>query len=58
MDFDNQADKAWLLSVQRKLYRWSHETPEGAYGDVWNFRRPVPDAGCLSGERPSGERLV
>ena len=23
MDSDNQADKAWLLSVQRKLYRWS-----------------------------------
>ena len=37
MDFDNQADKAWLLNVQRKLYRWSQETPEGAYRDVWNW---------------------
>ena len=37
MDSDNQADKAWLLDVQRKLYRWSKETPEGAYGDVWNW---------------------
>ena len=37
MDFDNQADKAWLLGVQRKLYRWSKETPVGAYGDVWNW---------------------
>ena len=37
MDSDNQADKAWLLSVQRKLYRWSKGTPEGAYGDVWNW---------------------
>ena len=37
MDFDNQADRAWLLGVQRKLYRWSKETPEGAYGDVWNW---------------------
>ena len=37
VDSDNQADKAWLLGVQRKLYRWSKETPEGAYGDVWNW---------------------
>ena len=37
MDSDNQADKAWLLSVQRRLYRWSKEKPEGAYGDVWNW---------------------
>ena len=37
MDSDNQADRAWLLGVQRKLYRWSKETPEGAYGDVWNW---------------------
>ncbi len=37
MDSDNQAEKAWLLGVQRKLYQWSKETPEGAYGDVWNW---------------------
>ena len=37
MDFDNQADRAWLLNVQRKLYQWSKGTPEGAYGDVWNW---------------------
>ena len=37
VDSDNQADRAWLLGVQRKLYRWSKETPEGAYGDVWNW---------------------
>ena len=37
VDSDNQADMAWLLGVQRKLYRWSKETPEGAYGDVWNW---------------------
>ena len=34
---DNQADKAWLLGVQRKLYQWSKGTPEGAYGDAWNW---------------------
>ena len=37
MDFENQADKAWLLGVQRKLYQWSKGTPEGAYGDAWNW---------------------
>ncbi len=37
VDSDNQADRAWLLGVQRKLYQWSKETPEGAYGDVWNW---------------------
>ena len=37
VDSDNQADKAWLLGVQRKLYRWSKETPVDAYGDVWNW---------------------
>ena len=37
MDSDNQADRAWLLGVQRKLYQWSKGTPEGAYGDVWNW---------------------
>ena len=37
MDFDNQADKAWLLGVQRKLYQWSKGTPECAYGDAWNW---------------------
>ena len=37
VDSDNQADKAWLLGVQRKLYQWSKGTPEDAYGDVWNW---------------------
>ena len=37
VDSDNQADKAWLLGVQRKLYQWSKGTLEGAYGDVWNW---------------------
>src|SRR5208337_2155979 len=30
-DADARADKAWLLSVQRKLYQWSREHPEGTY---------------------------
>ncbi len=28
VDADARADKAWLLSVQRKLYQWSREHPE------------------------------
>ncbi|HVN25545.1 MAG TPA: group II intron reverse transcriptase/maturase [Syntrophorhabdales bacterium] len=34
---DAKADKAWLLSVQRKLYQWSREHPEGTYRDLWNW---------------------
>jgi RNA-directed DNA polymerase len=26
VDSDHQADKAWLLSVQRKLYQWSRQS--------------------------------
>ncbi len=36
VDSDYQADKAWLLNVQRKLYQWSLENPEGQYRDLWN----------------------
>ena len=31
MDLDDQADEAWLLSVQRKLYQWSRTHPEDSY---------------------------
>ncbi len=37
MDSDFQADRAWLLSVQRKLYQWSRENPKGKYRDLWNW---------------------
>jgi retron-type reverse transcriptase len=37
MDLDDQADEAWLLSVQRKLYQWSRTHPEDSYRDVWNW---------------------
>ena len=37
MDTDAKADKAWLLSVQRKLYQWSRENPEGQYRELWNW---------------------
>jgi hypothetical protein len=28
VDSDHQASKAWLLSVQRRLYQWSREHPK------------------------------
>ena len=37
MDTDHQADDAWLLSVQCKLYQWSRDNPEDAWRDMWNW---------------------
>ena len=37
MDSVHQADKAWLLDIQRKLYRWSRAEPDDAYRDMWNW---------------------
>ncbi len=32
-----QADQAWLLNVQRKLYQWSRANPDEAYRELWNW---------------------
>lgn len=37
MDSNQQSDKDWLLSVQRKLYRWSKGNPADRYRDMWNW---------------------
>ena len=37
MDTDHQADAAWVLSVQRKLYQWSKANPDEAWRDLWNW---------------------
>ena len=37
MDSVYRADTAWLLDIQRKLYRWSRSEPEGAYRELWNW---------------------
>ena len=37
MDTDYQAEQAWLLGVQRKLYQWSWENPTDSYRDLWNW---------------------
>ena len=37
MDMDHQADEAWVLGVQRKLYQWSKANPEDAWRDMWGW---------------------
>ena len=37
VDSDHQADKAWLLSVQRKLYQWSRQNLDESYRELWNW---------------------
>jgi RNA-directed DNA polymerase len=37
VDSRHQADKAWLLSVQKKLYRWSRENTAESYRELWNW---------------------
>lgn len=36
-DAGEQADKAWLLDIQRKLYKWSRNHPEEAWKDMWGW---------------------
>ena len=37
MDSDRQADQAWVLGVQRKLYQWSLANPAETYRELWNW---------------------
>lgn len=37
MDLVHQADHAWVLNVQRKLYQWSQNYPTEAYRELWNW---------------------
>jgi RNA-directed DNA polymerase len=37
VDTDEQADEAWLLNAQRKLYQWSQANPDGCYRELWNW---------------------
>ncbi len=37
VDSGDQADEAWLLSIQSKLYQWSRTNPDDRYGDLWNW---------------------
>jgi len=46
VDTDAKADKAWLLGVQRKLYQWSREHPEGAYRELWGWVTDLRNLWC------------
>jgi hypothetical protein len=37
MDMDRQADEAWILSVQSKLYQWSQANPGDQWRDMWGW---------------------
>jgi group II intron reverse transcriptase/maturase len=37
VDTDAKTDYVWLLGVQRKLYQWSRENPEGQYRELWGW---------------------
>ncbi len=37
VDSDRQADQAWVLGVQRKLYQWSQANPAETYRELWNW---------------------
>jgi RNA-directed DNA polymerase len=46
VDTDYQSDNDWLLSVQRKLYRWSKENPEERYRELWNWVTDIRNLRC------------
>ena len=61
VDSDYQAEQAWLLGVQRKLYQWSWENPTEPYRDLWNWVTDPRNLRCAwrsiatnKGKRTSG----
>jgi RNA-directed DNA polymerase len=46
MDMDRQADEAWILNVQRKLYQWSKENPGGQWRDMWGWLTDIRTLRC------------
>jgi hypothetical protein len=45
-----QADKVWLLDIQRKLYTWSRSTPDDAWRDMWNWVTQPQNTSALHGD--------
>ena len=56
MDLGDQADEAWLLSVQRKLYQWSRTHPEDSYREVWNWITDIRNLRMRLAENRSEQR--
>lgn len=46
MDSDVKTDKVWLLNVQKKLYQWSRDNPEGQYRELWNWCTDIRNLRC------------
>jgi len=46
VDSDVKTDKVWLLSVQKKLYQWSRDNPEGQYRELWNWCTDIRNLRC------------
>ena len=46
VDTDAKTDNVWLLNVQRKLYQWSRENPEGAYRELWGWVTDTRNLWC------------
>lgn len=46
MDSDVKTDKVWLLNVQKKLYQWSRDNPEGQYRELWNWITDIRNLRC------------
>jgi RNA-directed DNA polymerase len=46
MDMDRQADEAWILSVQRKLYQWSQANPGDDWRDMWGWLTDIRTLRC------------
>jgi hypothetical protein len=52
VDTDPQADAAWILGVQRKLYQWSQAHPNEAWRDMRGVAyRPSHAPSCLAARR-------
>ncbi len=46
VDSDHQADQAWVLGVQRKLYQWSRANPVEPYRELWNWITDIRSLRC------------
>ncbi|GEM_PF-712663 len=55
MDVSEQEDKTWLLNIQRKLYTWSRNHPEEAWGNMWGWLIS-PQSLRLAWQRVAGNR--
>jgi RNA-directed DNA polymerase len=46
MDMDRQADEAWILGVQSKLYQWSQANPGDQWRDMWGWLADIRTLRC------------